>query len=66
MHLGMVECLVQFTGHCDLDLWPSFRKIMSRAYLLYYKGRNPKFGGWVQLWMVESHVPFLGHFDLDL
>ena len=24
MHLGMVECLVPFTGHCDLDLWPSF------------------------------------------
>ena len=21
---GMVECLVSFTGHCDLDLWPSF------------------------------------------
>ena len=26
MHLGMVECLVPFTGHCDLDLWPSFLK----------------------------------------
>ena len=22
----MVECLVPFTGHCDLDLWPSFQK----------------------------------------
>ena len=22
----MVECLVPFTGHCDLDLWPSFLK----------------------------------------
>ena len=22
--MGMVECLVPFTGHCDLDLWPSF------------------------------------------
>ena len=30
------------------------------------KGRNPKFGGWMQIWMVECHVPFLGHFDLDL
>ena len=29
------------------------------------KGRNPKFGGWMQLWMVECHIPFLGHFDLD-
>ena len=24
MHLGMVECRVPFTGHCDLDLLPSF------------------------------------------
>ena len=22
----MVQCLVPFTGHCDLDLWPSFKK----------------------------------------
>ena len=36
MHLGIVECHVPFLGHCDLDLWPSFRIIMSRAYLLYY------------------------------
>ena len=25
-----------FLGHCDLNLCPSFRIIMSRAYLLYY------------------------------
>ena len=24
MHLGMAECHVTFSGHCDLDLWPSF------------------------------------------
>ena len=24
MHLGMTECRVTFSGHCDLDLWPSF------------------------------------------
>ena len=24
IHLGMVECHVPFSGHCDLDLWPSF------------------------------------------
>ena len=24
MHLGMVECRVAFTGHCDLDLRPRF------------------------------------------
>ena len=22
----MVQCLVPFTGHCDLDRWPSFKK----------------------------------------
>ena len=24
MHLGMGECHLPFSGHCDLDLWPSF------------------------------------------
>ena len=24
MHLGMGECHLSFSGHCDLDLWPSF------------------------------------------
>ena len=24
MHLGMAECRVPFSGHCDLDLWLSF------------------------------------------
>ena len=24
MHLGMLECSISFSGHCDLDLWPSF------------------------------------------
>ena len=24
IHLGMGECRVPFSGHCDLDLWPSF------------------------------------------
>ena len=24
MHLGMAECRIPFSGHCDLDLWLSF------------------------------------------
>ena len=36
MHLGIAECHVPFTGHCDLDQRPSFRIIMSWAYILYY------------------------------
>ena len=66
MHLGMVECFVAFTGHCDLDLWPSFLKNHVQSISHIIKGRNPKFDGWMQLWMAECHIPFLGHFDLDL
>ena len=67
MHLGMVECLVPFTGHCDLDLWPSFFEKSCPEHISYIiKVRNPKFDGWMQLWMAECHIPFLGHFDLDL
>ena len=64
MHLGMVECLVPFMGHCDLDL--VFRKIVSGAYLILLKVEFPKIGVWMQLLMAECHIPFLGHFDLDL
>ena len=38
--------------------------VMSISYII--KGRNPKFDGWMQLWLGECHIPFLGHFDLDL
>ena len=36
IHLGVSECCLLFSGHCDLDLWISSRKIMFGAYLLYY------------------------------
>ena len=36
MHLGMAECNVPFSGHCDLDLKLSFYIIVSGAYVLYY------------------------------
>ena len=65
IHLGMVECLVPFTGHCDLvfrknGVWSIF------LILLMVAGRNPKFGVWMHLGMAECHIPFLGCFDLDL
>ena len=67
MHLGMVECLVPFTGHCDLDLWPSFLKnYVQSISLILLKVGIPNLIGWMQLWMAECHIPFLGHFDLDL
>ena len=56
-----------FTGYCDIDLWPSFFEKSRPEHISYIiKGRNPKFGGWMQLGMVECHIPFLGHFDLGL
>ena len=65
MHLGMVENLVPFTGH--LDLKPSLIEKSCPENISYIiKGRNPKFDGWMQLWMAECHIPFLGHLDLDL
>ena len=58
MHLGMVECLVPFTGRCDLDLWPIFLEKSCPEHISYIiKGRIPKFGVYMHL---------LGHFDLDL
>ena len=38
IHLGIVECRVPFSGHCDLDMTSDlvFGIIVSGAYLLYY------------------------------
>ena len=64
MNLGMVECLVPFMGHCDLDL--VLEKLCPEFISYIINVRNPKFGLWMQLLMAECHVPFLGYFDLDL
>ena len=42
----MVECLVPFTGHYDLDL--AFRIIVSGAYLLHYFRLES------QIWCVDA------------
>ena len=46
MHLGMVECHISFSGHCDLDLRPSFNNycVRSISLILFERDRNPKFG----------------------
>ena len=65
MHLGMMECLVPFykvTVTLTSDL--VFRKVVCGALSYIIKGKNPRFGVWMQLLMAECHVPFLGHFDL--
>ena len=65
MHLWMVECLVPFMGHGDLDL--VFLEKSCPEHISYIiKGRNPTFGVRMQLLMAECQVPFLDHFDLDL
>ena len=44
-----------------------FKKKSCPEHISYIiKGRNPKFGGWMQRLMLECHVQFLAHFDLDL
>ena len=36
MHLGMTGCHMQFLGHCDLDLWPSFKNYRVRSTTLIF------------------------------
>ena len=40
MHLGMVESHILFSGHCDLDLCPSFNNncVRSISLILFEKG----------------------------
>ena len=38
MHLGMTECHISFSDHCDLDLWPSFKNYCVRSlYLTFFE-----------------------------
>ena len=66
MHLGMVECLVPFSVTVTLTSDLVLIIIVSEHISYIIKGRNPKFGGWMQLLMVECHIRFFGHFYLDL
>ena len=40
IHLGMAECRIPFSGHCDLDLWPSFynNRVRSISHTLFEVG----------------------------
>ena len=50
IHLGMAECRVPFSCHCDLELNSDlvFRIIVSGAYLLYYLREE------CQIWCVDA------------
>ena len=62
MHLGMVECLVPFTGHFDLDLVLII--IVSGAYLLFFEIGIPNLvcecilGWWSVLYHLQVTVTF--------
>ena len=59
MHLGMPECHKPFWGHCDLDLWPSFQKLLCPEHISYIIWcRNPKFGVVIALGMAEWCILF--------
>ena len=36
MHLGMTECHITFSGHCDLNLWPSFKNYCFQSISLIF------------------------------
>ena len=40
IRIGMAECHIPFLGHCDLDLWPSFKnnRVMSISLILFEVG----------------------------
>ena len=59
MHLGIGECHVPFSGHCDLDLWPSFQELLCPEHISYIIWcRNPKFGVEIPLGMAEWCIQF--------
>ena len=54
-------------GHCDLDLWPSFKNYCVQSIsLIFFEVGIPNFGVYMHLGMVKCHLPFSGHCDLDL
>ena len=53
-----------FGRHIVIALSVRPSHFMSRAYLLYFLGRNSKLGVWMHLGMTECCVPFSGHCDL--
>ena len=52
IYLGMAECRVPFSGHCDLDLWPSFlnNRVRSISLILFEVGISNLVCGCVLGW----------------
>ena len=66
MHLGIAECRIPSSAHCDLDLRPSFKKIAPRAYFYIFEVGIRTLGVWIHLGLAECNIQFLGHCDFDI
>ena len=55
----MAECRIQFLGHCDLDLCPSFlnNRVLSITLILFELGIQ-RFGVWMDLGGVSHTILF--------
>ena len=48
MHHGMPECHKPFLGHCDLDLWPSFKNYCVQSiFPILFDAGIPNLGWWL-------------------
>ena len=59
MHLGMVECRVPFTGHCDLNfyLWPRFwnNRVWSISLIIFEVGISNLVCGCILGWQSVAY-----------
>ena len=59
MHLGIAECHIPFSGHCDLDLLPSFNNycVWSISLILFEIGTPDLVcGSILGWWSVVYHL----------
>ena len=61
MHLGMVECLVPFTGHCDLDVVFQKYHVQSISLIQLKVGIPNLVCGWNFGWLSVTY-----HFQVTL
>ena len=60
IHLGMAECRIPFSGHCDLDLdlWPSFfynKRVRSISLILFEVGISNLVCGCILGWQSVTY-----------
>ena len=66
-HIGMTECHISFSGHCDLDLGPKFRNYCVRSIsLIFFEVEIFQIRCVNASWDGRESHPFSGHCDLDL